>query len=56
MSDAVDAIQEQIDIQWSTNWSELPPEAEQEVEKAFEHLTRARDLAETDNAGVADRE
>ena len=44
---AKDAIQKQLDIQWSTNWSELPPEAEREAEKAFEHLTRARDLAET---------
>lgn len=40
------AIQKMLDVQWNTNWSPLPAEAEQHVEKAFEHLSKARDAAE----------
>ena len=44
-----DAIQDQLDIQWSTNWSPLPTEAEQHVESAFEHLNAAKEIVEEDH-------
>lgn len=33
------------DVHWSYNWADLPPEAEQRTERAFELIVEARDIA-----------
>lgn len=33
-------------IVWSTNWSELPPEAERHAEQAYEHISKAIEITE----------
>lgn len=40
------AIESMINTQSNTNWSPLPPEAEQHVEQAFIHLTEAWEIVE----------
>lgn len=46
MSNAKDTLEKMIDLNWSANWSELPPEAEQKVEEAYILLSDAHDIAE----------
>ena len=35
-----------LDINWNTNWSTIPPEAEQHTEQAYIHLRKAMDIVE----------
>jgi len=44
-----EAIEEMLNVQWSTNWTPLPSDAEGHVEQAFMHLTEARDIAERES-------
>lgn len=45
-TEAERGIAAMLDINWNTNWSTLPTEAEQHVEQAYIHLSRARDITE----------
>lgn len=45
MDGAEQSLAAMLDISWNTNWSELPEDAEGHAEKAFEHLSKARDIA-----------
>lgn len=40
------SIQRMIEISWQEDWSNLPDNAEDHVEAAYEHLVKARDIAE----------
>lgn len=39
-----DGLEALYDVHWSHNWSDLPPEAEQRAERAFELIVEARDI------------
>jgi hypothetical protein len=46
------AIKEMLDVNWSTDWAPLPTEAEQHVERAFEHLVEAREITQRHTGDV----